>query len=255
MDEPADNAVIAMDSVGAEEMKVDTTVGSSYILPSAQRQSALESSIIFLLMSPYGNHQSDMMHRVLLQLSAATTTGDNSTTTTTSSAASCFSTIDAVYLKALTLFTTHEIIVTPFPGQMDIIERHPTAILRLPADTAAYFIQLLKDRIVQHNLRVIARYYKRIRTSRLASLLDLSHPVLEKYLSEAAFAAVSSNNKEEIGEGLYLKIDRPAGIVSFQAKQQPEEVLTAWSSDMTKMLQLMESTCHLINRENMVYKV
>ena len=53
----------------------------------------------------------------------------------------------------------------------------------------------------------------------------------------------------------YVKIDRPAGIVSFRSPRQPAEVLSDWSSDIGKLLSLMETTCHLINRENMVYKV
>jgi hypothetical protein len=32
------------------------------------------------------------------------------------------------------------------------------------------------------------------------------------------------------------------------------QVLTEWSADIGQLLHLMEATCHLINRENMVYK-
>lgn len=44
------------------------------------------------------------------------------------------------------------------------------------------------------------------------------------------------------------KIDRPAGIVNFEKKQSPEEVLNAWSNDLNKMLNLIEKTGHLINK-------
>ena len=53
---------------------------------------------------------------------------------------------------------------------------------------------------------------------------------------------------------LYIKIDRPNGIVTFQAKRSPEEVLSDWSSDLDKMMHLMEDTFHLINREIVVHK-
>ena len=98
--------------------------------------------------------------------------------------------------------------------------------------------------MIQHNIRVIARYYKRIRMTRVSTLLNLSMLDAEKHLSDMSAAG-----------DLHLKIDRPIGIVDFVEKQRPEEVLTEWSNDMAKMMQLMESTCHLIHRENMVYKV
>jgi len=54
---------------------------------------------------------------------------------------------------------------------------------------------------------------------------------------------------------IYVKIDRPAGVVAFEKPRAPEAVLSDWASDMGKLLGIMESTCHLINRENMVHKV
>jgi 26S proteasome regulatory subunit N5 len=192
------------------------------------QKTALESAIIFLLMSKFDNEQSDMMHRIKLQL------------TTTYKAV----TLDPTYSAALGFFTTSEIIPGPFVGQ-DKIESHPSLVKFVPTgvDIKKYFLTELKNRVVQHNLRVVAKYYKRIRTSRLCELLGLTHDVMESHLSEVAS-----------GFDLYLKIDRPAGIVNFTEKKMPEEVLSEWSSDISKLLNLMESTCHLINRENMVYK-
>lgn len=195
----------------------------------ARRQHALESCILFLLMSKFDNHQSDMMHRVKGQLLTTFKTVP----------------LDALYGTALALFTTHEIIRSPFAGQA-ALEAH-SSLHRTDHqsdETAEFFRQQLRDRVVQHNLRVVARYYQRIRSARLAALLDLPYDTLETHLSEIAS-----------GGDLYLKIDRPAGIVSFHQPLNPEQVLTEWSSDVAKMLHLMEATCHIINRENMVYKV
>lgn len=190
---------------------------------------ALESCIIFLITSKHDNHQSDMVHRVKEQI-------ENQFKDLS---------LPQIYSNVIRLFTTYEVIQAPFPGQ-NVFESHP-ALRKLTdhsEDISAFFILQLNDRIVQHNIRVIAKYYKRIRIQRLCALLNLQVTALERSLSEISF----------LGD-VYLKIDRPAGIVSFQVKQHPEEVLTEWSNDITKMLQLMESTCHLVNRENMVYKV
>ena len=89
-----------------------------------------------------------------------------------------------------------------------------------------------------------AKYYRRIRTDRLAMLLGLSEGEAEKELS----ALVSDGD-------LFAKIDRPAGIVSFTPRVSPEETLSAWSSDIGQLLGLVERTCHLINKENMIHKV
>eukprot|EP01038_Epipyxis_sp_PR26KG_P008428 gene8428-11402_t len=189
---------------------------------------SLESCIIFLIMSKYDNHQSDMMQRIKKRLQTSKELILHNT-----------------YLSTLTFFTTDEIIPIPFLNQ-SILENHSSIVLvasRNP-DTKLFFINQLRDRIIQHNLRVIAKYYKRIRSARLEVLLGLSANELELQISTIA----SSGD-------LFVKIDRPAGIISFEQKKLPEYVLSEWASDLNKMLNLMEGTCHLINRENMVYKL
>jgi hypothetical protein len=54
-------------------------------------------------------------------------------------------------------------------------------------------------------------------------------------------------------EPLYARIDRPAGTISFRKTQPAEAVLTAWTSDIGEMMQLVERTKHLIDREKMVH--
>lgn len=191
---------------------------------------ALESCIVFLLMSKHDNHHQDMLHRLKQQLS---TTFKHII-------------LDPSFPTALRLFSTFELIVTPFPGQRDVIELHQSLNPsdHLNPDSVMFFKKQLNDRIVQHNLRVVARYYKRVRMSRLCSLLALAADTLEEHMSEISSAG-----------DLYLKIDRPAGIVTFQEPLTAEQVLSDWSADVSSMLQVMEATCHLINRENMVHKV
>ena len=86
---------------------------------------------------------------------------------------------------------------------------------------------------MEMNARVISKYYKRIRLERMSVLLAVGRDELEKILSDM----VSEN-------ALYCKIDRPMGIVSFVKNQSPEAV--------SKMLTLIDQTCHLIAKENMV---
>jgi len=100
----------------------------------------------------------------------------------------------------------------------------------------------LHNRVIQHNIRVIAQYYTKLTTKRFSQLLDLSPESTEKFLSDL----VTSKT-------VYAKIDRPKGVVVFNKPLDAGEVLNDWSSNISSLLNLMEKTCHLIQRENMVY--
>lgn len=102
----------------------------------------------------------------------------------------------------------------------------------------------LHKRGVEHNIRVIAKYYGQISTSRLSVLLNLSPDETEKALSE-----------QVVAQAVYAKIDRPAGIVSFARRKDPNEILNDWSGNITKLLNSVESTCHLIHKENMLQQL
>ena len=54
---------------------------------------------------------------------------------------------------------------------------------------------------------------------------------------------------------LEAKMDRPAGIVKFGRRNDAAEVLTDWSDDISALLGLVEKTCHVISKENMIHGV
>ena len=74
-------------------------------------------------------------------------------------------------------------------------------------------------------------YYTRITLERLTSLLDLSPEETEKTLCRLV-----------VGGTVWARVDRPAGVVNFRAKRTAEEVMNDWSSDMQKLLGLVEKT-------------
>ena len=112
------------------------------------------------------------------------------------------------------------------------------------ASQASEFIPSLRTRVIQHNIRVLKTYYCRIHSTRMAAMLGLTVESLEEHLAD-----MSSNGD------IYVQIDRPQGIISFVEPTSPEEVLSDWSSGVGNVLNLLESTCHLINRENMVHNI
>merc|ERR1712079_802184 len=94
----------------------------------------------------------------------------------------------------------------------------------------------LKARIVEHNIRMMAKYYTKIRLARMSNLLALSE-------SEVVVAGTVS-----------AKTDRLEGIVDFTEQEDPLEALNSWSSNTNKLMDLVMKTTHLINKEEMVHK-
>lgn len=131
-----------------------------------------------------------------------------------------------------------EIIAYPTPHQSEL-EAFP-AFLEGGDDLAKHWHETFHKRIIQHNIRVASLYYKRIHGSRLAQLLQLDPQRLE-----AEIAGMVSEGS------VYAKIDRPKDIVRFSASKSPEAILSDWAADIDKLLHLMETTTHLIQKENM----
>ena len=99
-------------------------------------------------------------------------------------------------------------------------------------------------RVTEHNLGVVSAYYGRITLERLASLLELELGKMEEQLCDMV-------SKKQI----YARIDRPSGVVTFQAPKSPNELLNDWAGDIGSLLNMLEGTCHLIHKENMVHKI
>ena len=94
------------------------------------------------------------------------------------------------------------------------------------------------------NIRVIAHYYTRIRMDRLNELLDLTKEQTEVILCE------------QVVEGrVYARIDRPAGVVTFQTARGENELLNAWMQDVDDLLTNVATVGHLIAKEEMVHQI
>ena len=109
-------------------------------------------------------------------------------------------------------------------------------------ENAELHFERLQKELVHHNLKVIEMYYTRIRMDRLAALNNVSIDVVETEISDMV-----SNGR------LRAKIDRIEGIVDFRRQMQPHDFMNDWSSDVKSLLELVEETCHLINREHVIH--
>lgn len=187
----------------------------------------LQRVIYYLILSPYDNEQSDLLHRIHLE-------SRNSLVP-----------VEAALLK---LFTVPELMRWPIIAEKfgpslcatDVFDANPD-----PADPKPHARYLdLHKRVIEHNVRVIAKYYTRISMSRLCQLLDLEEDETEKYISNL----VTSKT-------VYARIDRPARVVNFAKTSNADDVLNEWSGRMTSLLGLLERVDHMITKEEMMARI
>ena len=66
---------------------------------------------------------------------------------------------------------------------------------------------------------------------RLETMLDLSTKETEETLCRLV-----------VSKTIWARIDRPSGIINFRQEQTAEDVMNDWSSDMQRLLGLVEKT-------------
>jgi len=182
----------------------------------------LKLIVLYVVLAEHNNEQSDFINRIYQDLNLVKIPD---------------------YKNLMTAFLTHEVMNLKDVEHNYFKELSQLPPFATPAESKSLF-EDLSLRIIEHNIRVIAKYYNRIKTNRLAQLLHLDIPETEKHLSRLV-----------VSNAVFAKIDRPHGIISFKKIEQPNDVLNAWGSDIETLLGLTENTCHLIHRENMVHKL
>lgn len=153
--------------------------------------------------------------------------------------------LDAELLK---LFTIHELMRWPEVAQKFGPHLTSTDIFSAtaggPDEKAHQRWEDLRKRVIEHNVRVVAKYYTRIQMPRLTQLLDLTEDETEKYISDL----VTSKT-------VHAKIDRPARVVSFAKPRDADDVLNEWSYNMKSLLGHLERIDHLITKEEMMANI
>lgn len=192
-----------------------------------KRQQTLKNVVLYVILAPYNNEQSDLIHRI-----------------------SQMKELEEIpeYKKLLKAFTTAEIISWNFvTSQYELLLRQGT-----PTCLATEVFQAdeqgqkrwkdFKSRIVEHNIRIMARYYSQVRLERMSQLLNLSSDEAEEVLSYMV-----------VNKTIWAKVDRLEGIVNFNAQKHPNESLNDWSKNLNTLMTLVGKTNHLINKEEMNY--
>jgi len=188
---------------------------------AAQKVDNLKNIVLYIVLAKFDSEQSDLIHRINTD-----------------------KVLDdiPVYKSILEKFITDELI-----SQADFCQQYEAELRQTAAFTRSEFGDKrwadLKSRIVEHNIRMMAKYYTKIRLHRMCTLLALSENETEDCLSDMVVAGTIS-----------AKTDRLEGIVDFTQQEDPLEALNSWSSNTNKLMDLVMKTTHLINKEEMVHK-
>lgn len=188
----------------------------------------MQRVIYFVILSPHDNEQHDLLHRIYKDTRNSQVP------------------LDAELLR---LFTVQELmrwpaIATKFSPHLCSTDVFDAQSGQSSDEKAHQRWEDLRKRVIEHNVRVVAKYYTRIRMNRLTELLDLTEDETEKNISEL----VTSKT-------VYAKIDRPARIVSFAKPRDADDVLNEWSHNMKSLLGLLERIDHLITKEEMMARI
>lgn len=192
-----------------------------------QLDALLVTIIYCIILAPYDNYQLDLINKI--------------------KANSVFrKNVDAKIYDLLEVFTTYELIHWP-NIEATYKEEYFSKNCMFRKESN---YKNLQNRIVEHNLRVINKYYLVIRLDRLAYLLQLSNTELESYISELVSKGMIS-----------AKINRPEGIVKFDKvgkSESPDNInslLNDWCYDVDKLLEEIDSIGHLINKEELMHGI
>jgi len=191
---------------------------------------ALRNVVLYIVLSPYDNEQADLIARISEEVHLEEIT---------------------LYKELLKNFTTSELI--HWTRFRDLYEKElcvgsdanpATGVFKKETEQGAKRWSDLKKRVVEHNIRVMEKYYTKITMKRMSELLDLSIEESETFLSDL----VTSKT-------VYAKIDRPAGIVVFRPPKDASDTLNEWSRDVSELMNLLNKTTHLITKEQMVHQL
>lgn len=124
---------------------------------------ALQHATIFVILSSYSNLQSDLLH-TLAREKLVENIPD--------------------YYALLQLFTTKEIVAFPL-AQDAILKKHP---IFNHIERGSEWLAKLHTRVIEHNIRVVAEHYERIRLPHLANMIGLTEDVSSPSYHSLSFA-------------------------------------------------------------------
>ena len=187
-----------------------------------EKNRAFENFVVYLMITPYSNEQVDLLNIVNLKYARELESNLK---------------LEKFVHKFLLseLMPLNENDVKEDLGRYEPFQEH--------IEFNGEHLDSLFKQIIQHNLRVIEKYYTRIRLDRLSPLIGVGIDRAEKEIADMV-----------INRRIIAKINRIDGIVKFGKKEFVNDTLNTWNHDIKELLSKIDTTCHLINREKVVYE-
>lgn len=207
------------DTINSANDELQRTLDSD----GSKKTEAFQNFVIYLLIAPYDNEKVDMLNYVQKNYARELEAND-------------------LLQRFVSKLLSYELL----PLNETEIEQQMRAYTPFK-DVTENNKQHLKDfirQLIQHNLRVIAKYYSKIRISTLSRLIGVTEDRAEQEIGDMV-----------VNKRVQAKINRLAWEVTFKQKNQSANAhLDNWNSDIRLLLDKVEQTCHLINREKIVHK-
>lgn len=184
----------------------------------------LERIIYYVILAPYDNEQSDLLHRIKMDPNLLRLVPQQ--------------------VELLKSFTIIELMPWSRVAQRFETMLRATEVFGVDDPKGPQRWEDLRKRVIEHNVRVAGKYYTRITMDRLKTLLDLDEDETETYLSKLVCEKTVD-----------AKIDRPARIITFGQARDADDVLNEWSRNMKSLLGLLERVDHLITKEEMMANI
>lgn len=115
-------------------------------------------------------------------------------------------------------------------------------------DNSEFFVngkanaKLFRKYVIQHNITVFHRFYIQINLKRISEIIQVNTDEVEAEICDMV-----------MNKFIYAKINRIKGTASFRLKQTFDRRSDTINNDLNKMLETLETTCHLIHKETLKY--
>jgi 26S proteasome regulatory subunit N5 len=103
---------------------------------------------------------------------------------------------------------------------------------------------LFRKYLIQHDLIIFQKFFSQVRMSRVSSMVGIDISEVESELADMV-----------INGYIWARINRISQTVNFKPKADTADRLNDINYDLTKMLDKIENTCHLIHKENLKHDI
>ena len=98
--------------------------------------------------------------------------------------------------------------------------------------------------LIQHNLVIFQKFFSQVRLERIGILMGINSNEVESEIADMV-----------INNYIYARINRINSTVNFKPKTDHNDKLNDINYDLMKMLEKIETTCHLIHKENLKHDI